>query len=158
MKPDTYDIPAYKFAILVSKENIYSKNARDYFAYLVSQVNYNNVNTIPWENFDGLNVRDVLELTEQEHICLSCYVGWQASDICTCYNTNIRNTLLLDSSFLTAHIDEPIDKVVESAMMQKYNLSNSDTKIVYKCFFERYQDKSHEETLQRIQKLTNPTF
>lgn len=38
-------------------------------------------------------------------------------------------------------------------MEEHYVDSDDSTRRMYRCFFERYQDKSYEKTLDRVRKL-----
>lgn len=146
MKPNTFDVPAYKFGLIFLDDTI-----------------------IPWENVDGLCIEEILKILGKQGQAFSfiCYVlEWEEKiplitnyffvkrqKISITQHINRLYTLQFPSDISTNISSQPIDKVIEEDCMTRYmNLDKTSQKI-FKCFFERYQDENHEATLKRIRKL-----
>ena len=56
-------------------------------------------------------------------------------------------------NYLDKNRESTIDKLLEEYMEKRYILQDEDTKRLYRCFFERYQDGSYLKTKERIKKL-----
>ncbi|MDE5540079.1 MAG: hypothetical protein K2J20_06295, partial [Bacilli bacterium] len=69
MKPSTFDVPAYRFALLKFDEE-YTGDMTDFESYdnwARKKINDDKVDFIPWENFDGLTIKEVTQLLGQMH-------------------------------------------------------------------------------------------
>lgn len=140
MKPDTFDIPAYKFAIKLP-----------------------NGDYVPFENFDGLTLGEVYSLiwnTLQERKYTYdakkrpiIFVSYFGED---CPNKKELFSLTFSKEKIDENKDLLIDKIIEKDLEILYDVVDKlSIKKSIRCFFERYQDKNHQDTLSRIKKISN---
>ena len=154
MKENTFDIPAYKFfAVKINdgkKSHTYDEYEDYMRAYNNSKKNSIECIYIPFENIDGLEVKEVRKLLKTSEIMIV---------IATSYNDgnydgiNIINLYYMPEEFLDEKEMERIDKVIDENMSEAYIDYNDSFKKTARCFFERYQDGSHRKTKKRIRKL-----
>ena len=161
MRENTFDIPAYKFFVM---KIIDGRSSHDinYYNFLIENNFAHNVVLIPFENVDGLEVKEVKKLVGTKEIVIVGGMYYNdANDIIHCddkegissMNICNFNVIYFDKKFLNRNYNKSIDKICEKYMEKKYEKSNSYSKRMYRCFFERYQDGSYEETKKRIKRL-----
>ena len=144
MKENTFDVPAYKFLVLKIDDGKKSHTYNEYREYLQSYINYKIY--IPFENIDGLEVKEVRDLLNTREIMIVTAIN---------YNNNIGivNLYYLPEEFLDDKEMERIDKIIEENMSEDYINYDDFHKKMARCFFERYQDRSYKKTKKRIRKL-----
>lgn len=159
MKPETFDIPAYQFAILNIGSTLLDETEMITPEMVECTVNYTNkcgyTKSIPFEYVDGLTIGEVRNYTDiKGPIILMCYVGHEGFNRNGSYITGLQ-CVYLDNNYTSKNIEKPIDQAFEEVFEQHYmhQGTNPITKKVARCFFERYQDKSHEQTVDRIKRL-----
>ena len=145
MKENTFDVPAYHFYILKKTTIKKEKEVRPQVFYVDKQVKKT---LIPFENVDGLLVNEVKQILGVKTIIIACTVN-NGSDEVIISEYHIFN----DEVMLDKNSKKTIDKLCEEYMEEKYINSDENTKRMYRCFFERYQDGSYEKTKERIKKL-----
>lgn len=154
MKRETYDLPAYKFAIIASRKRTYATTDEEYTKELDSAIQRGNCIIVPWENVDGLTIREVLTVLNKKGFIFACYADWEDRyEIPFKHNFQMFYLLTITPKFAQEKSDEPVDKVIENQMLANYTNANDTVKKVCRCFFERYQDRSHQETVDRIRKI-----
>lgn len=139
MKSNTFDIPAYKYAIKLT-----------------------NGKYVPFDNFDGLTLKEVYYILWNENdkkkypyheknnsISFVCYYGEE------CPNKKEIFSLVFSKEKVEEYKDLYIDKVIENDLEILYNnIEKPSIKKAIRCFFERYQDNTHQDTLSRIKKIS----
>ncbi len=160
----TFDIPAYKFAILKvtgsykNQIDLYSHNLEKVEKITNQAIENNFVELIPFEYVDGLTVEEtqqVLKLTSPILTC--CYVEYSsitAGDDTKQRIINILHTLVLSKEETGNNPTTKIDELIEKSWEKIYSVVNDKAKRIIRCFFERYQDASHQETVERVKKLS----
>lgn len=147
MRENTFDVPAYKFLVLKIDDGKKSHTYDEYREYLQSYINYNNYRIyIPFENIDGLAVKEVRGLLKTKEIMIVTAIDFNNS-------IGIVNSYYLPEEFLDDKEMERIDKVIEENMSEDYINYDDFHKKIARCFFERYQDISYKKTKKRIRKL-----
>lgn len=154
MKPDTFDIPAYKFGIVkIDYAMSYEEHQLEDYQHELLQ---GRCTIIPFENIDGLTVEEVKSMLKIKEAHFAAYTSYETGQ----GNNDIRyiNIILrmhAKAPLLEEYADTPIDYIVEKMFEECYGQLNSIQKRVCNCFFERYRDKSHQDTIERIKKLGN---
>ena len=155
MKQETYDIPAYKFALIIPRGSIYATDER-YGKELKNYAKDGEIVTAPWENFDGLTVGEVLNSLNQKGFAFICYTIWKDKNgIPTSHNVSAPLFSIFTPDFAQTVINEPLDKLLENHLETIYPNANDIVKKICRCFFERYQDKDYQETVGRVKKIIN---
>ncbi len=155
MKPDTYNIPAYKFEIIIPIEPINATSDFESVTKFNSSIATGKIISIPWESFDGLTIADAFKYLERKDFMFLCSVTWEndnRSSLTTTKNGlfNIGFRFDLTKDFANMRVD----KAIESYMEEQYSKASETEKKVFRCFFERYQDRNYEETKERIKRLS----
>ena len=101
---------------------------------------------LPWESFDGLTVGEVLEIIHQKGFTFTCYTFWKDDKAIPA-----RHHLYVH--FFLSFTSDFIDKIVENNLSTTYPKANDKVKKICRCFFERYQDRDYQETVDRVKKL-----
>lgn len=153
MYKDSYDIPAYKFGFIMDYSSI------DYNHDTVED----KINThdegilIPFEDLDGLTLAEIKEVYNFTHenarFRFICYYGVKNENrygLVYGLGYIVKYCLNLDNLYENS---SRIDRIIELKLMNLYASASADEKKVFKCFFERYQDKTHEETVNRVYKM-----
>lgn len=157
MYKDSYDIPAYKFALIRSKSSELET--------IESNINdFKNTRVFSFDDLDGLTIREIdkmIYLNDLKFICyysvdelkfsLNQILNWSKSNLNYHY---LFSTIkyVLDLNDLEAS-DKRIDEVIEEKLMAAYPSASFEEKKIFNCFFERYQDRTHEDTVQRVYKM-----
>lgn len=143
MKPNTYDVPAYRFALVKFKNDMlrYTTDIKEICNAL--RMNSNDFFLIPFEQVDGLTGNEVKDLLNQNYstVMLICYNY--------CSNENESPKQLYINIILTVGpilLDDakPIDKQFEEVMIANYDKSLNYSKAI-RCFLERYQYSNRED-------------
>lgn len=114
----------------------------------------NEASLIPFDNVDGLTVEETLRTLQTKDFAICCTVNWKAQ---TGPNqVQILDTLVFPASTLINEKNVSIDQLVENEYEYRYMEVPESTRRIYRCFFERYQDNSYQETKERVKKLTSP--
>ena len=145
MRENTFDIPSVKFCLVydISNRN-FSKSVGHYFGY--------DICLIPFEDVDGLTFDDVLKTIKTEEFVFAA-VSLAKAMIGPHRDFSFLIAEKFDSDKLEMLKSERIDKTIEKAFEEKYINSDENTKRMYRCFFERYQDSSYEQTKDRVKRL-----
>lgn len=157
MKPDTFDIPAYKFGLVKINEELKNKEelTESTITNALNRASYNQqLKVIPFEDLDGLSVTEVRDLLKIEGpLILACYMGYKSFNMQEEW-INFIATYSLSNSFIEGYPDKTIDGLFEIALESSYiNLNDEKARKAARCFFERYQDNTHQDTVERISKL-----
>lgn len=136
MKDNSYDIPAMKFYIVIPP----------YSGGLDLTIIDGNLG-IPFENVDGLNVQEVLELFHISSFALISATSYRDQ----CFQEHVKSILQLNfgHKYLEDRLDMRIDKVYEEALRANKDI-NKNAKRTYACFLERYQGKEYQEIKQLL--------
>lgn len=145
MKDNSFNIPAYKFAIIKFKDD-YGINYTD-SKEIRQKIKENRIYTlVPFEDIDGLEFDELKGLGKNNHFALICYTSW-------------NYTYINDSSFIVQNINniltfnlyegERIDKKLEEKMLEHYENASEEVKKYIRCFLERYQDKTIPNVLTK---------
>ena len=151
MKKNTYDVQAYQFRIFTSNKEYKSCGDNEWQDFLLSITRDPSFLSIPWENVDGLTIKEVLECLNRDYIFLTGGVALVNEDWDSLYRTIY--TFSLEPSFLSQNKEKRIDEIIEEIMEKQYKNANVEAQRLFKCFFQRYQDNSYEETVERVKKL-----
>ena len=146
MKENTYDVPAYKFFIVKINDGKREHSVNEY-TYLL-QNNPKPCLPIPFEDVDGLTINEVKEFIHiNDTVLLGCI---SYKDEYGILRSNRATAIFVDFKDDNMKDEDTIDKVFEW-QIEKYYMEVDDTaKRMFRCYFERYQDKSYEKTRQRI--------
>ena len=142
MKNDTFNIPALKFVVGRNIEPTITGNIREVR------------NTIDFENIDGLTASDILATylfgRVYRGLSLYCYFGVDDNN----FKKNEIFSLMVSREELMQNEDETVDKIIEGKLEEMF-VNNEDIHVrkAIQCFFERYQDNTHQDTLSRIKKI-----
>lgn len=155
MRDNTYDIPAYKFALVKFDFDIL-RECKDCNA--VKKYIYNNPNLcyfIPFENFDGLTVEELKSLFCQHHnnfyfVCYTSLSYSRGSGTVNEYKFSF-GLLLLDLD-----IGVRIDEEIKNFMINNLKTRNAEVQRVFGCFLERYCYRSQDEVTNEITKVRKP--
>lgn len=157
MKPDTFDIPAYKFGLLKLNGDALKKGKITESALnnaINAGIRFKQLNLIPFEDVDGLLTSEVRSLLKIEGpLILVYYIGYKSYTI---QESGVKfiGTTVLDDNFIERYPGKTIDELFEIAFENNYrNLTDENLKKAANCFFERYQDNTHQDTIKRINKL-----
>lgn len=150
MLPNTYDVPAYKFALVKFDDDILEKNMDvNYCAnYVVN--NHNDCHFIPFESFDGLTIEELKTLFRQNHnnfyfVCYSSF-GYEESNGAKVF----KNTILFSLLNTGCRESQTIDEIIRNYMLGTYLNQNAQTQRVFRCFLERYCYRSQDEVSKII--------
>ena len=156
MKNNTYDVPAYKFGIV--KIEVEGTTPDKYFpSDYECAITSGQCTIIPFENVDGLTVDDVTSFLKTKELHLIAYVSYEKAYIGGCgVFRDIVMQIHADNNLLDHNPTKTVDKVFEKILESHYNHMTDKAKRVSNCFFERYQDKSYEDTKSRIKRLEQP--
>ena len=154
MKENTFDVPAYKFFVLKINDGLSSHNV-SYYNFYLSKTNPRDINLIPFENVDGLEISEIRDLIGTNEVFVFGSLYYERWNNSNNHIDNIANIkpIYLSKEYLDNRKDKTIDKVCEEYMEDHYVDSSDSTRRMYRCFFERYQDKNYEKTLDRVRKL-----
>ena len=159
MRENTFDIPAYKFFAMKINDGRVSHTIDDY-KFLIDNGFSNNIMLIPFENIDGLEVQLVRGLLKTKDLFLLGTMYYKPINFIKNYDeinqpVNICDirAVYFDKMDLDKNCQKTVDKLWEEYMEENYISSDDYTKRMYRCFFERYQDGSYEETKKRIKRL-----
>lgn len=159
MKLDTFNVPAYKFALVRIGNGKVPKNMEreDRLRLLERELDsfegtfvLNGIQLLPFEDVDGLTYNEVFDIlnTDYNEMIFICYYG----GISAVPNSRKR----IFSLYICEdeeNINKPLDKLIEKLLEEKYINSSVLEKQAIRCFFERYQDKTHQDTIARVKKL-----
>ncbi|MBO5120465.1 MAG: hypothetical protein J6C28_02105 [Bacilli bacterium] len=155
MKENTFDIPAYKVGIvMIQNERNVPHESEDY----EQAVNEERVIFVPFEDVDGLSVKDVRRWLGINEIMLYFYCRYQAKSfgrnvIGHHQGTIFKPWFYIGEEVLDERENMTIDKAIEQTMEELYPEMNDEQKSCIHCFFERYQDKTYAKTRQHIKRL-----
>lgn len=156
MRNNTYDIPAYKFALVKFDYDILGEY-KDWNTFR----NYMNNNPtlyhfIPFENFDGLTVEELKKLFCQDHnnfyfVCYNSlsYIGMHGMEA----KSNAIFSLLL---WKLDNMESRIDEIIKNYMINNYKTCNAEEQRVFRCFLERYCYRSQDEVTNEITRVRKP--
>lgn len=151
MKDNTFNVPAYNFSIIIMNQPAIQKE--------VNECEYNRamkqdaVSIIPFDNVDGLTVEETLKTLQRDDFAVCCTANWKTQ---TGINqVTLLDTLIFPSSVLRKSLTVSIDQLVENNYERRYMEAKESTRRIYRCFFERYQDNNHQETKERVKKISN---
>ena len=153
MRENTFDIPAVQFYVSNGMTDCTSE------LYPRAKGELGNDPTkiaVPFEAVDCLVVKEVLDYLENYSFIRSGISISALSVSDSLKGDKVYIPLLFEkiNAYGYAEIyNMRVDKVIERYFEEKYNQSNEITKRIYRCFFERYQDGSYEETKKRIKRL-----
>ena len=153
MRENTFDIPAVQFYVSNGMTDCTSE------LYPRAKGELGNDPTkiaVPFEAVDGLVVKEILDYLENYSFIRSGISISALSVSDSLKGDKVYIPLLFEkiNTYGYAEIyNMRVDKVIERYFEEKYNQSNEITKRIYRCFFERYQDGSYEETKKRIKRL-----
>lgn len=154
MKENTFDVPAYKFFVLKIADGIREHNYNHYHSFTSTGTHYSPVTFIPFENVDGLEVDELRRLIGTNEVFILgatyCELNSTMGPISKFGNTI---EIYFGKDFLDHKKNMTIDAICAEAMEEKYVTRNDREKRMYRCFFERYQDKSYKKTKERIRKI-----
>ena len=154
MKPNTFDIPAYKFAIIIPAQIIIAANDKDYEIGIQQMLSNVETFQVPFSEFDGLTVKETLDLVQQYGIFFVGYIGgWPKAFNNPTPNCSAIINILFTPNMLQNHLDLPLDIAIVNYFEDYYAEAFETEKKAIRCFFERYQDPSHEDTVARVAKL-----
>lgn len=156
MKKKTYDVPAYKVGlILIEGEENIEHSIYDY----EWAIDKGKEIIVPFEDVDGLSVREVQEWLHIEEIYLQFYYQFQSQNLkinqISKHAATAYKTWFFIGNIQEEDLDTPIDQVIENTMEKLYDTMDDEAKTYIHCFFERYQDKSYDITKERIKRLEN---
>lgn len=121
MVDNSYDIPAMKFYILIPLQGFSVEHA------------------IPFENFDGLCIKDVQASLESPNFSFVSAINYRQWDGTKCIypidRINFTHSNLIGKE--NVRIDKEIEEILER------NLDKESTKRTYACFCQRYQGKEY---------------
>ena len=154
MKKKTYDVPAYKVGlILIEGERNIEHSKEDYELAIKTQREI----VVPFEDVDGLSVREVQALLSTKEIYLCFYYRFQSESLknnrMAQNEAGIFKVGVHISEFKEETLDKPIDEVIENTLEDMYDILEPEQKRFAYCFFERYQDKNYKKTKKRIKRL-----
>ena len=156
MKKNTYDVPAYKVGlVLIEGEQNIEHSKEDYELAIKTQREI----VVPFEDVDGLTVREVQSVLKTKEIYLCFYYRFQSEILknrgMVQNEAGIFKVGIHIAGFSEETLEKPIDEVVENTLEDMYNTLEPEQKQFAHCFFERYQDKSYKKTKKRIKRLEN---
>lgn len=159
MKENTFDIPAYKVAIvLVQNERNIPHESEDYEQAIAEE----RVIYVPFEDVDGLSVKEVKSWLGINEVMLQFYLQYNATSIRPSIigqqlgihkGTNFKSWFYIGEELLDERNDMTIDKALQQTMEELYFEMNDEQKRCIHCFFERYQDKTYAKTKAHIKRL-----
>ncbi len=159
---DSYDIPAYKFGIIKLNNDVALKlleRANNNIPMIFDVINqvgqFNEVSLIPFDDVDGLTIKEVQEaLKIRGPIIMSCYNHINFINPQKDYSqANLLNSFVLSKDVVEANQNTSIDQAMEQMLESGYSNYPEEAKRMCRCFFERYQDKTHQDTVDRINKI-----
>ncbi len=156
MKENTFDVPAYKFFVFKTNDSLRTHSIFYYNSLISASTSIpRDVTLIPFENVDGLEISEIRDLIGTDEVFVFGSLYYERWSNGNRYIDNIANIkpIYLSKEYLDNRKDKTIDKVCEEYMEEHYVDSNDSTRRMYRCFFERYQDKNYEKTLDRVRKL-----
>lgn len=163
---NSFDIPAYNFGILKFNDaykRLLKKNGNDgdFIQGCIKEAtesygSYGSyIDIIPFEYIDGLTLEEVKTFLNLDGpIVLSCYAYCKSFNSAGVQNkfSLLHNFIFLENK-VNENLSEQIDKMMEELCEEHYANSSTKLKRVLRCFLERYQDNSHQDTFMRIKKL-----
>lgn len=155
MRDNTYDIPAYKFALVKFNYDILGE-CKDWNT--VTNYVFNNPSLcsfIPFENFDGLTVEELKPLFCQGHnnFYFGCYTSLSYP---RGRDTVNQHSILFSLLLLNLGMEERIDEVIKNHMINNYKTCNAEEQRVFRCFLERYCYRSQDEVTNEITRVRKP--
>jgi len=162
MKDYTFDIPAYKFALLKFNDDFLANahNVDECVDYLLLDIN--RATFLPFEKFDGLTFDELKSLFNQKHynFLMVCYNYFEYVDI---FGEKGRNWSLFHPVFIDGgHINvigsKRIDEFIRDFMLENYEKVNTTARRVFTCFLERYCFEDKKETLMRLRLKNGQDF
>lgn len=152
MKHPSYNIPAYKFAIV--QINDYGQPKSHSLTEYEQHIKQGDVALIPFENVDGLTLEEVRELLRNEETFITCYYDYESyCGPLLCKHRQIVSSVFIDHATMKYNKNLTIDEVVEAIYEQSYKTLEPKALKACHCFFERYQDESYEMTKNRIKRI-----
>lgn len=150
MLPNTYDVPAYKFALVKFDDDIL-RGCDDWNAVSDFMVdNPSRCHIIPFENFDGLTAKELKSLFCQEHNNFY-FVGYNSmSYIRISGKRENYNSVLFSLLVLNLDEDVRIDESIKNYMINSYKTYDAQTQRLFRCFLERYCYRSQDEVSEMI--------
>ena len=157
MRQDSFDIPAYRFYIVIPEFKYFHGVER-----YEDSINRNQCSYIPYEEIEGLTFGDYGDITHRYEIFIGCFCELNSTKnrvyrlpIFYCHpyyeeKTVERCESKLDYPELK---DRLIDEVVTEHLEEQYAKASDYEKRIYRCFFERHQDFSHNDTKERVKRL-----
>lgn len=159
---DSFDIPAYKFGIIKLNNDVALKlleraneNIPMTFDFIKQICQFNELSLIPFDDVDGLTIKEVQEaLKIRGSIIMSCYNHVNFLNPQKNHSqVNLLNSFILLKDEVEANQNTPIDQAMEKMLENGYSNYPEEVKKMCRCFFERYQDKTHQDTVDRINKI-----
>ena len=157
MYKDTYNVPAYNFALIRSGNYDLTSVNNDV-------VDFNKMDVFSFDDLDGLTVKEIEILLGLDNLKFVCCYGvdelkFALDHILSCNRNgyNYRHSFfivkyILDLKGLEVS-DKRIDEIIEERLMNAYPSANEEEKRVFNCFFERYQDKTYQDTVNRTYRM-----
>lgn len=158
---EAFNIPAYKYGLIKLKEHynemlsLNANNAESIQRILKRVVGDGEISIIPFADVDGLTIDEIQKtLNVRGPLVMACYSE------CNIYSTGadtrtmyLLHTFTIAGEVIEEYKDNPYDQVIEKILEDLYPNAEKNVKRMIRCFFERYQDKTHQNTVERIQKI-----
>lgn len=135
MKENTYIIPAIDF---------YIGEVSDGMGLLPDTF-------IPFEKVDGMSVQELVDSLELDDFF--AFYAASASTFRGYRNVMDKTIISVEKLLWATNGNKTIDKVIEEIYESRYQDASKREQEIFNNFFERYQDKNHEETKQRVKRL-----
>lgn len=153
MKRDNFDIPSYKFYFVRNETSFPIITKYGYQELLLQKEK--KYSLIPYEEVEGLLFDDIVDIFKSE-IFLGCFCEFESIG-----KRTYRLPIFLASMYSLNESDvdfykitnKPVDEVITKHLEQKYAQASDYEKRIYRCFFERYQDLSHNATVERVKRI-----
>jgi len=153
MKNNTYIIPAIDFYVVFPRAG-YSFTKPEDVEYCI-KVGMHKL--IPFKEVDGLLISELFQISCFSNGFAVCPIAIMKTLDEKHEEQNFYNRLYILKQFKENAIglSKTIDKIVEETYERNYRDADSETRRLYNCFFERYQDGDYETTKQRVKRLLN---
>lgn len=158
---ETFDIPGYKFGLLIVDDYssfMLESNGNEYQEIrdmLNRTFTSSDVKIVSFDYVDGLTMEEVKKtLGIKGPLIMICYTNYEIFGRgLREKKMNVLHSFVLSKEEIASKLEQPVDFVIEKKLEDFYQTSPDDVKRMIRCFFERYQDKSHKDTVERIQKI-----
>lgn len=156
MKENTYIIPAIDFYIVPIWSGV--PEPHGIFEMGVSKQRFLG-SFLPFEEVDGLTIQELEDVIESDTVFLFCAANVHDFGRKSGPFAGIEKTIIDMMIFSTEKLlhatdrNKTIDKVIEEIYESRYQDASKREQEIFNNFFERYQDKNHKETKQRVKRL-----